>query len=139
MNVKLIDYNFYTLYDIEADKSILQTDTNKEPVFWKDTLTFNKDGVKNLHPNYFQNKHITLSDLYKYDKYSIPGIINFIKLIKFKPFKYYSGLLGKEIDIITSQDIINYLKLEDSEYNNVSSYERIINFFQRKVKENLSI
>ena len=67
----------------------------------------------------------------------MPGIINFIKLIKFKPFKYKSGLLSRDITINTNQDIIDYLKLEDSEYKNVSSYERIISFFQRKVKENL--
>ena len=109
-NIKLIDYNYHTIYD--------WTNSGVDLLTQCDTINcFNKalDGEESLIPKYFKKENINHSNLHEYDKFSIPGIINLIDCLK-----------GTKIE---KKTIISNLKLENTKYSEVSSYEDILQYF----------
>jgi hypothetical protein len=121
MNVKLIDYNYYTIYDVNDQK--LLTNPDKKITAWVEDLK-GESIDEPLIPKYFEGKDITQQKLTdnKYDKFSVPGLIQLINLIDFKQVEFDGIKLNKD-------NIIKHLKLEDPKYKEVSSYLDILKFF----------
>jgi hypothetical protein len=128
MDVKLIDYDYFTLLDFSSDQSLTVNNGDLIIGFWNDV-----GALMNLTPNYFKVegtkdklKDITLKQTNKYDKYAIPGLIKLINKIQVnKPIQY------KDRTITNSLDIIQLLRLESYDYDMVSSYDTILAFFKK--------
>jgi hypothetical protein len=130
MDVKLMDYDYFTLLDFTSGSDELLTiysTTTKDLIinFWNDV-----GNLVNLVPNYFKDitgklKDITLTQINKYDKYAVPGLIKLINKIQIQvPYTI------RDITYHNTTDIISVLKLESYNYDDVADYQKIYKFFK---------
>jgi len=124
MNVKFIDYNYFSISNISHADVNLET-SGENIRFWSST-------GPTLVPNYFKNEStgrlgsIGPAKISQYNKFSIPGLINLIKKLD---IQISPPIIRDTKEIETIDQIISYLKLDSYNYDEVSDYSTIKTFF----------
>lgn len=133
MNVILIDYDISTLQPLVP--------TNKLISFSRDNMVNTIDVSSTFPPMYISNNlplRVPLNvffklPLYKWDKYSIGGLINIIETLNIKyNFELISippELSNGKVKNIGPKHIITYLQLKNTDYDMIPTYKELHNIF----------
>ena len=140
MNVILIDYDITTLQQLVPTNKLISFYDNKVYTMYVSS-TYPPRYIKNDLPLKNPINVFYKLPLYQWDKYSIGGLIDIIERLEiqynFEKIKLPPILSNGKILVLMSQDIIHYLKLNDTTYDTIPTYSELYNIFSYLYENNL--